>query len=110
MPDRLKSAYELAMERLRQKDAERGEKPARLGKKEKEEIAEVRRLYQAKIAEREIRYQTDRRKAIASAAPDTLAETVQKIEEAWKRDRERLEQERDAKIEAVHRRARRPGG
>jgi len=44
MPDKLKSAYELAMERLRRQDAERGEKRVALGKKEKEEIAELRRV------------------------------------------------------------------
>lgn len=106
MPDKLKSAYELAMERLRRQDAERGEKRVALGKKEKEEIAELRRVYQAKTAEREIQYQTDRRKAIASGSPETLAEALQKIEDAYRRDREKFEQEREAKIEAVRRRGR----
>ncbi len=103
MPDKLKSAYELAMERLRQKDAESGEKQIALGDRQKEEIAELRRVYQAKLAEREIQRQTDSRKA-AAADPETLAGVLEKIEEAYRRDHDRLERERDQKVEAVRRR------
>jgi hypothetical protein len=106
VPDKLKSSYDLAMERLRKQDAERGEKPASLGKKEREDIAEIRRVYQAKTAEREILYQAERRKAAAAAAEDPSNEVLQKVEEVHRRERERLEEERDSKIEAVRRRSR----
>ena len=103
MADKLKSSFELAMERLRQKDSERGEKQISLGKKEKDQIAEVRRVYQAKLAEREIAWQSERRKLAAAAAADPeAAETaLRTVEEAFRRDREKLERERDSKIEAV---------
>jgi hypothetical protein len=103
MSDKLKSAFELAMERLRQKDAERGEKETPLGKKQKEDIAELRRVYQAKIAEREIAWQSERRKAEAAAAadPEAAEAALRTAEEAFRRDREKLERERDSKIEAV---------
>jgi hypothetical protein len=107
MSDRLKSAYELAMERLRRKDAERGESQARLDGKQKEEIAELRRVYQAKIAEREIAWQSERRKAAAAAAadPEAAAAALRAAEEAFRREREKLERERDARIEAVRARS-----
>jgi len=52
--DAPKTAYELAMERLRKKDAEAGivEKP--LTEQQKAEIAEVRRRAEARIAELKI--------------------------------------------------------
>src|SRR5919201_2415361 len=49
-----KSAFELAMERLRKKDAEEGVTTRRLTDEEKAAIAEVRSLYDSKIAEQEI--------------------------------------------------------
>jgi hypothetical protein len=106
MADKLKSAYDLAMERLARQDSERGEKPTPLGKGQKEEIAELRRLYKAKIAEREIQHQTERRSAASSTPPEELPEALEKLAEMLRRDRERLELERDAKISAV--RDRRP--
>jgi len=107
MPDKLKSAFDLAMERLQRQDTERGEKPSVLGKKQKEEIAELRRVYRAKVAEREIQHQTERRKLAASTPPEELPEALEKLEAIFRSDRERLDQERDLKINGV--RDRRPG-
>ncbi|MEE9218277.1 MAG: hypothetical protein V3U98_04340 [Acidobacteriota bacterium] len=97
MNDELKSAYDLAMEKLRLKDKEQGEKPLVLGQKQKGEIAEVRRIIQAKLAEREILHQSERRKALAAGDMDAL----QKSEEAYQRDCARLERERESKIETI---------
>jgi len=49
-----KSAYELAMERLRQKDREAGVEERPLTDQQKTAIAEARQVYQARMAEREI--------------------------------------------------------
>jgi hypothetical protein len=49
-----KSAYELAMERLRQKDREAGVEERPLTDQQKAAIAEARQVYQARMAEREI--------------------------------------------------------
>ena len=51
---RLKSSFELAMERLRQKDAEAGVTIRTPTDAEKAQIAEVRNLYEAKIAEAQV--------------------------------------------------------
>src|SRR5439155_778934 len=52
-----KSAYELAMERLRQKDKEASVDDRPLTDEQKAAIAEARQFYTAKVAEREILHQ-----------------------------------------------------
>ena len=52
--DEPKTAYELAMERLRQKDRESAVEDRPLTDAQKASIAEARKIYQAKVAEREI--------------------------------------------------------
>lgn len=99
-PDSPKSALEIAMEKLRRRDAERGEATAILTARQKEEIAELRRFYQAKLAEREILYQSERRKVLAAAD----REAITALEEGFRRDRARLEDEMESKVGAVRRR------
>jgi hypothetical protein len=91
-----KSAYELAMERLRKKDEESGETRRELTDKDKAAIAEIRSFYQAKIAEIELRYQDRAPMVIDPAERDAAAAQ-------YRRDRERLNEERDRKIERVRR-------
>ena len=92
--DQPKSAYELAMERLRKKDADAGvvEKP--ITEEQKAAIAEIRSRYQAKLAELEILH---RSQVIALVDPMAL-ETA---EAEYRRERERLNAERESKIAAV---------
>ena len=93
----MKSAYEIAMEKLRKQDAERGETQPLLTRKQKDEIAQIRQHYQAKLAEREILYQSELRRARASKDP----EAVRPVEEGYRRDRSRIENDMEAKIRAV---------
>ncbi len=53
----LKSAYELAMERLRKKDAEGGVEHTPLTDGQKAAIAEVRKFYEARLAQDEVLHQ-----------------------------------------------------
>ena len=65
MADAPKSAYELAMERLRALDRESGVAEARPSEAQKREIAEARRVAAARLAEREKaerEYQIDRQR------------------------------------------------
>lgn len=91
-----KSAYELAMERLRQKDREEGVSETPLTDEQREKIAEVRRVAEARLAEREILHQSARAKARDMAALEAL-------EEEYRKDRERIGAERDRKIAEVRR-------
>jgi hypothetical protein len=96
--DAPKSAYELAMARLRKKDADEGVVATPLTDRQRADIAEVRNFYDAKLAEREVLHQSTMRRmtdpALAAAA-----------EQGYRRDRERLAGERDAKIERIRRNA-----
>jgi len=92
----LKSAYELAMERLRQQDAEAGVEQRPLTDAQKAAIAEVRNFYDAKMAEQEVLQQSRLRRTFDPAEREA-------IEAELRRDRERLAAERDAKIEKIRR-------
>jgi hypothetical protein len=89
-----KTAYELAMERLRQKDREAGEVEHPLSPAQKAAIAEARQRHEAKLAEREILHQDALRKA-------RTAEDVEKANAELARDRERLAAERDRRLKEI---------
>jgi len=68
--DEPKSALELAMERLRKKDAESGAESRPLTDAQRASIAEVRNFYEAKAAEVEVLHQSALRRALE---PDARA-------------------------------------
>jgi hypothetical protein len=87
----LKSALELAMERLAQKDAEAGVQSRPLTAAQKAAIAEVRNRYEAKLAELDVLHQST-----LAGTLDPEARALQ--EQGFRRERERLGSEREAKI------------
>lgn len=89
-----KSALELAMERLRRKDAEEGRDERLLSSEQKEEIAEIRRVYSARLAQAEILHKS----SLLSAFDP---EVRQKLEADYRHDVERLNEEREKKIASV---------
>jgi len=89
-----KTAYELAMERLRKKDADAGIESAPLSDAQKADIAEARNYYDAKIAEQEVLFQAKLRASVDPAERDAMAEL-------FRRDRDRLVSDRDRKIEKL---------
>jgi hypothetical protein len=89
-----KSAYEIAMERLRKKDLAAGVEERSLSDEQRAAIADVRRVYDAKLAEREILHQAALRK---TDEPEARAA----LEEEYRRDRERTSSERDRKLEQI---------
>ncbi len=89
-----KSAFELAMERLRRKDEEEGRVEQPLSEAQKAAIAEVRSLYEARIAELELMHRSALGRTPDPATRDTL-------ETGYRRERERLAAERDGKIEKI---------
>jgi uncharacterized protein with WD repeat len=97
--DAPKSAYEIVLERLRQRDREEGVEERPLSEEQRARIAEIRRTYEARFAECEILHLSSLRRTADPAERETL-------EEQYRRDRERLGSERDRKIEDV--RSRRP--
>jgi hypothetical protein len=89
-----KSAYELAMERLKKQDADQGVSERSLTGDQKNEIAEVRKTYAARLAQEEILFKSKTQGYIDPEARRTL-------EENYRRDVERLNHERDRKIEKI---------
>ncbi len=95
MPDDApKSAYELAMERLRKKDKEAGVDDRPLTDAQKAAIAETREVYKARVAEREILHQAALRTA-------RTHEEVDELNEKLRRDHERLVNDRDRSIAEI---------
>jgi len=92
-----KSAFELAMERLRQKDQEAGVVERPLTDEQKAAIAEVRNFYEAKVAELEILHRDALRNAKSY-------EEVAKLSEGLAQDQDRLVRDRDRKIGEIRER------
>lgn len=90
----MKSAYELAMERFKKKDAEAGVERQPLTEDQKAEIADIRSRYQAKIAELEILHRSSTLGVIDPGARD-------EADANYRQERGRLERERESKIEDV---------
>jgi len=93
----MKSAYELAMERLSKSDPDATPK---LTPEQKARLAEIDRTYKGKMAEREIFLRQHLEQALAAQN----AEEAEKISKQLVSEKARLQEERDAEKE----RARRP--
>jgi hypothetical protein len=93
-----KTAFELAMERLRQKEGEAGAAERPLTDAQKAEIGEARNMHRARVAEREILH----RDALAKAGSH---EEVERLGEELRRDLDRLATDRDRKIDEIRKRA-----
>jgi hypothetical protein len=89
----MKSAYELALERLEKQGIERPREEA-MPEGLREQIAEVRRQAEAKLAELEILHQ-NRLKGVWEPAKR------QEEEEEYVRERRRLEGDRDRKLDKL---------
>lgn len=91
----MKSAYELAMERL-----EKQAPTAKLTEQQKAEIAEIDSTYKAKIAEREVFLKDQITKAEATGKFNEILE----LEQELSRDIRRLNEECESKKEKVRQR------
>ncbi len=94
----MKSAYELAMERLAKSDPT-ADKP--LTAEQKDRLAEIDRLYKGKIAEREIFLQQKLDEAMAAGK----YEEIEQVRKQIASERSRFEEEREEEKERVRRSA-----
>lgn len=90
----LKTAVELALERLGKRDADAGTQSRPLTDAQKAAIAEARNFCEAKLAEADVLHQS---KLKTTTEPEQREALLQE----YRRDRERLMSERDAKIERI---------
>ena len=86
-----KSAFELAMERLRKKDQDEGVVERPLTEPQRLAIAEARNVYEARVAERTILHQSKLSTTFDAAEREQL-------EAEYRRDLERFATDRDRKI------------
>jgi hypothetical protein len=93
-PGAPKSALELVMERLKKKDAEAGIEEKPLSDAQRAAIAEARSVYESRVAERRIMHDS----SIAGIFDPAQRE---EREAELRRDLERFESERDAKIRRI---------
>jgi len=91
-----KSSFELAMERLRKKDAEAGITARPMTDQQKHAIAEVRSLYDSKIAEQEILHQAAMRNLLSAESPE-----LEEVTRRFRREKERLASERDSRVDRI---------
>jgi hypothetical protein len=89
-----KSALELAMERLKKKDADSGFVEQKLSDAQKAAIAEARSVHEARVAELQILHRGRQLTAVDPAE-------IEKIEQEYRRDLERLASDRDSKIKKI---------
>jgi hypothetical protein len=94
MDDAPKSAVELAMARFKKQDADAGVTERVLTEDQKNEIADVRKTYAAKLAQEEILF-----KSKGQGLMDH--DSRQALEDNYRRDVERITYERDRKIEKI---------
>jgi len=90
----MKSAYELAMERLAKSDPSAS---APLTPEQKSRLAEIDRVYKGKWAEREIFLKQQLEQTLADQKPDE----VEKVKQQLASERARLDEEREAEKERV---------
>jgi hypothetical protein len=92
----MKSAYELAMERLAKSDPD-ASRP--VTPEQKARLAEIERVYKGKLAEREIFL----KKQLNDAYANQKADEFEKIQKQLVSERARLEEEREDEKERVRR-------
>ena len=94
----MKSAYELALERLKASDPDA---VTTLTEKQKKELAEIDRRYKAKIAEKEIFLNNQLQEALAAGRH----EDAEQIDQQLRNEKARLKEESEDAREKVRRKS-----
>ena len=95
----MKSALELAMEKLNARQAE--ETTVALTEAQRQEISDLRKQYDAKIAEKEIMMQSEIRQLVQRRPPQEAMAAAHELREKFQQTRKALQEELEAKIAAV---------
>lgn len=95
----MKSALELAMEKLNARQAE--ESTVALTEAQRQEISDLRKQYEAKIAEKEIMMQSEIRQLVQRRPPQEAMATAHELREKFQQARKALQEELEATIAAV---------
>ena len=96
----LKSSWELSLERSEDLLPEL-KSQKKLTKKQKEEIAEIRKDYTAQIADRDVMMQDKVRKLSDRVPPEEIAESKRLLETQFREEKQSLEEEMEKEIESI---------
>jgi len=96
----LKSSWELSLERSDDLVPELKSKK-KLTKKQKEQIAEIRKEYTAKIADIDVTIQDKIRKLPDRVPPEEIAEAKNKLEIQFREEKVSLNEEMEKEIESI---------
>ena len=96
----LKSSWELSLERSEDLVPEL-KSQKKLTKKQKEEIAEIRKDYTAQIADRDVTMQDKVRKLSDRVPPEEIAESKRLLETQFREEKQSLEDEMEQEIESI---------
>ena len=96
----MKSALELAMEKLNARQTDDTAAVA-LSDAQRQEIADLRKLYDAKIAEKDIMMQAEMAQLIQRRPPQEAAAAAHEMREQLQQTKKALQEELEAKIAAV---------
>jgi len=89
-----KTALEIAMARLKKQDDDAGVVEHKLTDEQKAAIAEARSVHEARVAELQILH---RGRQLSAIDP----QEIEKVEQEYRRDLERLASDRDSKIKKI---------
>ncbi len=96
----LKSSWELSLERSDDLVPELKTKK-KLTKKQKEQIAEIRKDYAAQVADRDVTTQDKIRKLSDRVPPEEIEDARQKLESQFRDDKKALDEKMESEIEVV---------
>jgi Spy/CpxP family protein refolding chaperone len=100
----MKSALELAMEKLIAQKSP-ADTTVSLTDVQRQEISDLRKQYDAKIAEKEIMLQADMRQLMQRRPPQEALAAAQELREKFQQTKKALQEELEAKIATVRTRA-----
>ena len=100
----MKSALELAMEKINAQKSQ-AETPVSLTDAQRQEISDLRKQYDAKIAEKDIMLQADIRQLMQRHPPQEVLVAAQELREKFQQTKKALLEELEAKITTVRSRA-----
>jgi len=96
----LKSAWEISLEKS-DKLVSGGKKRKKLTAKQKEQIAEIRKECKANIADKDITLQHKVKQLEERTPPELLHSESETLKQEFAEEKERLEKEMEAEIEAI---------
>jgi hypothetical protein len=100
----IKSALELAMEKINAQQSQ-VDTTVSLTDAQRQEISDLRKQYDAKIAEKDIMLQADMRQLMQRHPPQEALAAVQELREKFQHTKKALQEELEAKIALVRARA-----